>query len=290
MNVEEWTEVLRLSSKWSFNEIRANAIKKLDDSTLEGAALSTFSRLHLANECQVAAWLLQSYRDLVTRSDGISVEDAEELGDWRKAILLCGIREQRIAMESITPSYWDPSSQIESVFLGELHQMQEIEKAKYSTKADKEAMRLQVEAEELRKKQEREEKEKQRIIGIEEERKAKALAEYEAQLAEQSRKLKAIEEERIYITREKLSRPNTPSLHLLSAEPPCPPISWNSGSPTSGTPVASTSALPSTLQGLHVAEVAEAASYYRSESQSVPVVTKNKKKAKRCSSAELYER
>ncbi|KAF6761040.1 hypothetical protein DFP72DRAFT_804333 [Ephemerocybe angulata] len=85
---DEWLAVLKLSTKWLFNDFRKMAIEKLSPLT----GMDPIEKVRIGKEFCVEAWLLSGYRELVNRDESITVGDAGKLG-WQSAIRLCGLRE-----------------------------------------------------------------------------------------------------------------------------------------------------------------------------------------------------
>ncbi|KAH6893975.1 hypothetical protein BKA70DRAFT_1037514, partial [Coprinopsis sp. MPI-PUGE-AT-0042] len=78
----EWISVLKLSTKWRFNELRKTAIEALD----EAFELSAMERTLLAKEFDVPAWLMQGYEALIKQMESLDLthEEEEDSGDWTR--------------------------------------------------------------------------------------------------------------------------------------------------------------------------------------------------------------
>lgn len=85
--VKDCEAVLKLSTLSRFSELRGRAMKALS------TKLQPVDRIVLARECQIAAWLLLGYQELVDRNETISEADEERLG-CRTAVKLLRIRDQ----------------------------------------------------------------------------------------------------------------------------------------------------------------------------------------------------
>ncbi|TFK23604.1 hypothetical protein FA15DRAFT_459099 [Coprinopsis marcescibilis] len=88
---EGWLSILRLSTKWYFNDLRKMAIDKLEDYVTR---MGPIELIGLAKELSFAPWLAYGYKDIVTRPQSVTVEVAREVG-WEIAIQLCAMREER---------------------------------------------------------------------------------------------------------------------------------------------------------------------------------------------------
>jgi hypothetical protein len=86
LSKDEWLSVLKLSTRWQFNDFRAQAIERLSD------YLDSIEKVQLGKEYNVEAWLLSGCRELVSRESVISIEDAEKL-NWKVALNLYIIRD-----------------------------------------------------------------------------------------------------------------------------------------------------------------------------------------------------
>ncbi|KAJ7115564.1 hypothetical protein C8R43DRAFT_1156199 [Mycena crocata] len=75
LSKDEWVHALKLATMWYFLEIRELAIKHLSDTPLDA-----IERIMLAKRYDVADWLKAGYSELVRRPDGLSLEEAAEIG------------------------------------------------------------------------------------------------------------------------------------------------------------------------------------------------------------------
>ncbi|RXW20431.1 hypothetical protein EST38_g5418 [Candolleomyces aberdarensis] len=87
LSKDEWLSVLKLSTRWLFNDLRTMAIEELSWLNLD-----PIERIQLGKEFNVEAWLLSGCCDLVSRESVISIEDAEKIS-WKVAINLYIIRD-----------------------------------------------------------------------------------------------------------------------------------------------------------------------------------------------------
>ncbi|KAJ2930138.1 hypothetical protein H1R20_g6952, partial [Candolleomyces eurysporus] len=87
LSKDEWLSVLKLSTRWLFNNLRKKAIEELACSDL-----GPIEKIQLGKEYNIEAWLLSGCSDLVSREPVISIEDAEKI-DWKVAINLYIIRD-----------------------------------------------------------------------------------------------------------------------------------------------------------------------------------------------------
>lgn len=91
MGVEEWTSVLKLSTKWNFSEERGLAIRELS----QGDNVELVTNVLLARQYNAPELLLAAYEGLVKRTESISEEEAERLG-LATVIRLYWIREENV--------------------------------------------------------------------------------------------------------------------------------------------------------------------------------------------------
>ncbi|KAH8818572.1 hypothetical protein DL96DRAFT_1684248 [Flagelloscypha sp. PMI_526] len=89
LTATEWEHVLKLSSKYRFNEIRVLAIKQLWK--LEDAV----HRVRLGRQYGVPDWLRSGYMQLVIQEQSLSEAEAEDLG-WRMAVRIFKLRESAL--------------------------------------------------------------------------------------------------------------------------------------------------------------------------------------------------
>ncbi|KAH6885522.1 hypothetical protein BKA70DRAFT_1124011, partial [Coprinopsis sp. MPI-PUGE-AT-0042] len=88
---EEWISILKLSTLWFFNEIRAIAIKELDTRGLKPLERVTLGKAH-----NVSLWLLAGYETLVNEEPVISMEEAKTIGlESSIQIFLCRERTRK---------------------------------------------------------------------------------------------------------------------------------------------------------------------------------------------------
>jgi len=94
MGSEEWISVLKLSTMWTFGELRQLAIKwlgRLDINPVE--------KVMLARNYKVERLLVRGYMELIKRKEGPSVEEAKILG-YEAAIRLYEKRERHRGSDS----------------------------------------------------------------------------------------------------------------------------------------------------------------------------------------------
>ncbi|RXW16407.1 hypothetical protein EST38_g9439 [Candolleomyces aberdarensis] len=179
LNLDQWRAVLRLSTKWFFNDIRGQAIMKIDV-----IDLPLPERIALAKDHQVSSWLLAGYRQLVVRKKAITVEEAEKI-DLRKAILVCELRE-RFKEPYFSDS--DIEDGILAAFNTDFNKIRETE-VKYPTKKEKKAM-------EAKEAETREDEEAKALMEEEEIMRQEAIQRYDSQLEEQRLNLVRLEREK----------------------------------------------------------------------------------------------
>jgi hypothetical protein len=91
MSFTEWTSVLKLSSMWSFEDLRDLAIQNMSQLTVDPV-----ERAALAKEYHIDEWLLPALNELAQREEPIGVEEARRLG-WETALQIASVRESFIA-------------------------------------------------------------------------------------------------------------------------------------------------------------------------------------------------
>jgi hypothetical protein len=106
LSMDEWLSVLKLSSKWHFNDLRDKAITKLT-----ALPMTPIQRVLLAREYAVPSWLIEGYVKILAGMGPsleyplfISQEDAYDLG-WDVALELSNIALRRFhgALKGKTP-------------------------------------------------------------------------------------------------------------------------------------------------------------------------------------------
>jgi hypothetical protein len=124
MTKEGWISVLRLAEMWNFKDIRALAIAKLTNESLEPV-----EQILLARTYMVPQWLRAGYDALATRSDVLSSEEAKRIG-YETAVLMFQARERirKTAWVNYNGGYQPPlhpSSTIETIFEEELRAVEQ---------------------------------------------------------------------------------------------------------------------------------------------------------------------
>jgi hypothetical protein len=128
---EQWESVLKLSTKWFFNDIRHRAIKEID--TVDDA-IPDVNRIVLAKEYGISEWLLAGYKALITREETIDLQEGEKIG-LRNSLQLYQLRDKHHRQG------WDEETlKTETMckFAREINKMQSTEK-EYLTKAERKA-------------------------------------------------------------------------------------------------------------------------------------------------------
>ncbi|KAH6893977.1 hypothetical protein BKA70DRAFT_796348 [Coprinopsis sp. MPI-PUGE-AT-0042] len=106
LSFDEWLSVLKLSSKWLFNDLRDESIRKLG-----ALPMTPIQRVLLARQYSIPAWLIEGYVRILNRMSPtlespcfISKEDARELG-WDVALELSNItlKQFHCALKGRTP-------------------------------------------------------------------------------------------------------------------------------------------------------------------------------------------
>jgi hypothetical protein len=126
MTKSKWLSVVKLATMWAFKDIRALAIDRLTEEEM-----GAIERVLLAKQYNVPQWLRAGYKELVMRTQMLSLEDAGQLS-YLTAILIFQVREQasivngtsnRTRYGAHAPAV-DASSIIERVFQTELQEME----------------------------------------------------------------------------------------------------------------------------------------------------------------------
>ncbi|KAF5317220.1 hypothetical protein D9611_003668 [Ephemerocybe angulata] len=224
---EEWLAVLKLSTKWLFNDFRKMAIEKLSPL----AEMDPIEKVRIGKEFCVEAWLLSGYCELVNRDESITVGDAGKLG-WQSAIRLCGLREdwkipgRRDPIAKAIPANLD--SEIEIAFRDKFEAIREAQSL-YMTVEDRTDAERKRQAEEKEAKDvaERKEQEERMLAQHEAERRRIELA------AEEERKrvdelAKELEERRQLLQSLKSDVKPAPEILLFAA--PMAPIGFETDS------------------------------------------------------------
>jgi hypothetical protein len=74
----EWTSVLKLSNMWQFHKIRATAIKKMEDLSMD-----LVDKIVVARRFDISAWLVPTLNALIQREKPIDFSEGTRLGmEW----------------------------------------------------------------------------------------------------------------------------------------------------------------------------------------------------------------
>ncbi|KAH7907393.1 hypothetical protein BJ138DRAFT_1014582 [Hygrophoropsis aurantiaca] len=84
----EWAAVLKLSTKWGFENARQQAIDQM-----ESMSIDPIDKICLARDYDVDEWLAPAVNDLVKREEPINVNDVDRLG-LEFALKVAAIRER----------------------------------------------------------------------------------------------------------------------------------------------------------------------------------------------------
>ncbi|KAH6893980.1 hypothetical protein BKA70DRAFT_1117632 [Coprinopsis sp. MPI-PUGE-AT-0042] len=101
----EWISVLKLATKWRFNDLRKTAI----DALHESPDLTTMERTTLAKEYQIPSWLMQGYKAFVTEMQSFDFKEGQGFMRWTK--------EEAILIG------WDVVVELQSIVLGRYRSM-----------------------------------------------------------------------------------------------------------------------------------------------------------------------
>jgi hypothetical protein len=96
LTLEEWTSVLKLSSMWHFQKIRALAIKKMD-----GISMDLIDKINIARRFDILTWLVPTLNALVQREKPIDLLEGNRLGmEW--VLKVAEVRERNVATQERT--------------------------------------------------------------------------------------------------------------------------------------------------------------------------------------------
>jgi hypothetical protein len=107
MSSEEWASVLKLSTMWEFQNIRARAIKALESPTL---SMDLVDKIVIARNFNVSAWLVPSLNALVQREKSLDLSEGNRLGlEW--TLKVAELRERPSSPYLVCPtcSYTGPT-------------------------------------------------------------------------------------------------------------------------------------------------------------------------------------
>jgi len=77
LSIEEWTDLLAISTRFDFDKVRKRAIKEIENSQ---PPVDPVTKVMLANKHDIPQWLQASYVSLCERSEPLEEEEAEKLG------------------------------------------------------------------------------------------------------------------------------------------------------------------------------------------------------------------
>ncbi|KAH6893978.1 hypothetical protein BKA70DRAFT_1320177 [Coprinopsis sp. MPI-PUGE-AT-0042] len=78
----EWISVLKLSTKWQFNDLRKKAIEALHSPTSGGPSLTSIELAILAKEFNVPNWLLEGYKGLIQEMLSLEEKEGKNGREW----------------------------------------------------------------------------------------------------------------------------------------------------------------------------------------------------------------
>lgn len=100
MTWEEWSSVLRLSTMWGFARIRAIAITKLSELSLD-----PIDKIILAKQHDVGEWLAPALNEVARREASICLDDVtrlEPVVGWDFILKIAQVRESLVRNEANT--------------------------------------------------------------------------------------------------------------------------------------------------------------------------------------------
>jgi hypothetical protein len=187
LTTEEWISVLKLSTKWAFNDLRKLAVRHLSSTTMD-----PIDRICLAKEYRIHEWLLRGYEQVVNRlltfdptdaSSPTTLTDQEgrRIG-MEVALRLSGVVIRRMRWRERAMSLKGVKHDILADFKEEFDRI-EADEQHFLTRTEK--------TEEARKRAEAHEEERRKEAEIE----RKKAKEVERQQLEEKRKRRKVEEE-----------------------------------------------------------------------------------------------
>jgi hypothetical protein len=84
---QEWTEVLELAKKWSFDSVQSRAIRELHSRT------SPFEQLVLARKFEILDWVEPAILQLCARDEALQAKEIRRL-ESADVALICYVRER----------------------------------------------------------------------------------------------------------------------------------------------------------------------------------------------------
>ena len=114
MGSEEWISVLKLSTMWTFGELRRKAINWLGRLNIDPVQKVMLARIY-----KVESILVDGYSELITRKEGPSLEEAKALG-YEAAIRLYEQRERHRGRAQSMQSNFNLVAAINKTFKEEL--------------------------------------------------------------------------------------------------------------------------------------------------------------------------
>ncbi|KAI6017442.1 hypothetical protein EDC04DRAFT_2902623 [Pisolithus marmoratus] len=87
-SIEQWTSVLKLSTKWGFEKLRQASIEALVES-----GIGALDRVVLSQQYHIKNWLLPALNELAKRPEPITLEEAKRMG-IDIALKLASVRER----------------------------------------------------------------------------------------------------------------------------------------------------------------------------------------------------
>jgi len=114
--------VLKLSNTWFIARLRALAIFELNRLN----EISSIQKVQLGRDQKVSKWVVEGFKELISASSPITIEDAIDLdiGSIATTYRLCRIRERRL-LRTVS----SVSREIEDAFREELHEIRTHEEA-----------------------------------------------------------------------------------------------------------------------------------------------------------------
>ncbi|EAU81246.2 hypothetical protein CC1G_09490 [Coprinopsis cinerea okayama7 len=204
----EWISVLKLSTRWLFNDLRKIAIDELSK-----VRMDPVQRVCLAKAYDVYDWLVSGYEELVERHDPITEEEGQEVG-MGVALRLCGIALRRLRGSGVVPATSGHRVDVVNGFVEELESIRGVQ-GRYLTKQERlekeEAERAARQEEEAKRAEEEElkrevEERMAREAALEAERRkeveeAQRKAEEEEAAKREAERVERIREERLRLQR-----------------------------------------------------------------------------------------
>lgn len=100
LSIDDWTDLLAISTRFDFDKVRKRAIKEIENSQ---PPVDPVTKVMLANKHDIPEWLQASYISLCERTEPLEEEEAEKLG-LPMTVKVAKLREKYRASYGADPS------------------------------------------------------------------------------------------------------------------------------------------------------------------------------------------